>query len=252
MLEQVIRAAEIAGDIILRNSHARVYRKEGHGNFVTEADFLVQETLAGLLREILPDSVLFAEEKENEPLTDAWTWVVDPIDGTTNFIRGRSCSAVSIGLLKDKKPYAGVIRNPYLQETFSAEKGKGAFLNGERITVSDTPMDTAIVTYGTALYNESLADITMEKACVFLKTAGDLRRTGSAALDFCDVACGRSDVFFEYQLSPWDYAAGTIIVTEAGGHCEQFRNKTPDFGQKAAIMASNEVCYKQVMKILNA
>lgn len=172
---------------------------------------------------------------------------MDPIDGTLNFMRGRNCSAVSIALLKHKQPVIGVIYCPFDDEMVTAERGKGAFLNGKRIHVSDTPFENAMVAMGTSPYNSALAKKTLDKAMRFLLEAGDLRRTGSAAIDLADVACGRSDLFFELQLSPWDIAAGSLIVEEAGGIFCEFEEEERTFDKKVAILASNGACCEKAL-----
>ena len=248
--EKICEAARAAGEMIRRESGARVFRKEGHFNFVTEADLHVQEELRGRLSAICPEAVFYAEEQENARLTNALTWVVDPIDGTLNFMRGRDCSAVSIALLENARPVTGVIYRPFTDEMFAAEKGKGAFLNGEKIRVSEVPFENAMISMGTSPYNSALARDTLKRAERFLLEGGDLRRTGSAAKDLCDVACGRSDVFFELQLSPWDIAAGSLIVEEAGGVFRQYLEKERTFDQKTAILACNRLCLDKALEIL--
>ena len=251
LIGRIEEAAREAGRIILREGGAREFRKEGHFNFVTEADLHVQEALKRCLGEILPEAVFYAEEQENARLTEAFTWIVDPIDGTLNFMRSRDCSAVSIALLKDREPVAGVIYDPFRDEMFAAEKGRGAYRNGHRLAVPGHTFENAMIAFGTSPYNSALARETMARATRFLLEAGDLRRTGSAAIDLCSVACGRSDVFFELQLSPWDFAAGALIVEEAGGVFLQFREKERTFDKKTAILACCPSCLKDALRILN-
>lgn len=250
MLDQIAAAAREAGRIILNESGARSYRKEGHNNFVTDADLHVQSMLMERLGAICPQAAFYAEEKENEALGEGYTWVVDPIDGTLNFMHGRRCSAVSIALLKNRQPEYGVIYRPFDDEMLTARRGMGACMNGNRIRVSEVPFENAMVAFGTAPYNSELADITMKKAGQFLLQAGDLRRTGSAAIDLSDVACGRSDVYFEMLLSPWDIAAGSLIVEEAGGIFCEFREKERTFDKKVAVLACNRLCCERALAIL--
>lgn len=252
MLKQIAAAAREAGRIILKSHDAAVHQKEGHFNFVTDADMAVQQYLKQALLKILPGARFFSEEQQNEPLTDAPTFVVDPIDGTLNFMRGRRTSAVSIGLLENKTPALAVILNPYTDELFSAEKGRGAFLNGQRIHVSDTPFENAMVSLGTSPYDAELAEKTMRCAAVFLRQAGDIRRSGSAALDLCDVASGRSDLFFELRLRPWDVAAGALLVSEAGGRFFSLGHDRPYFDDACGILASNLPCADKAMETLSS
>lgn len=217
MLDQVVFIVRLAGEKMLRFHAPAVFTKEGHANFVTECDLAVQEFLCSQLGTLLPESVFFAEEQENQTMTDAFTWVIDPIDGTTNFIRHRACSAISVALLKQKRPVLAVVYQPYLDRMYTAEHGKGACCNGEPIFVGHRPLRDAIVSFGTSPYYPALADRSMALAKVFLQHTADIRRTGSAAVDLCDMASGSCDIFFELRLSPWDFAAGALLIEEAGG-----------------------------------
>ncbi len=250
MLAKIIAAARQAGEIMLKARDAAIHQKAGHFNFVTDADVAVQQFLRSELRSILPDALFFAEEQDNTPLTAAPTFVVDPIDGTVNFMRHRNASAVSIALLKDKQPVLGVIFDPYADEMFSAEKGQGAHCNGQPIRVSDTPFENALVSFGTAPYDADLRQRTLDAAREFLTLAGDLRRTGSACIDLCDVACGRADFFFELRLRPWDVAAGSLLVTEAGGRFFSLGREHPYFEDACGILASNLPCADRALSIL--
>ena len=250
MLNQIMELARASGRIMLQHQHAAIHQKEGHFNFVTDADVAVQTFLKKELAALLPASRFFAEEQENEPLTDAPTFVVDPIDGTLNFMRRRNMSAVSIGLLENKQPVMGVVYNPYADEMFTAEAGRGAFLNGRKIAVSQTPFDQAMVSIGTSPYDAELARRTMSAATQFLLRGGDLRRSGSAALDLCDVACGRSDVFFELRLRPWDVAAGSLLVKEAGGVFRSLGHDAPYYDGASGILAANVFCESPALEII--
>ena len=250
MLTKIVSAAREAGRMMLEYRDAAVHQKEGHFNFVTDTDVAVQRFLQKELLSLLPGSRFFAEEQENEPLTDAPTFVVDPIDGTLNFVRRRNASAVSIALLADKKPVLGAVYNPYADEMFTAEKGKGACLNGRRISVSQTPFDQALVTFGTSPYDAELTQRSLDAAGKFLRQAGDLRRSGSAAIDLCEVACGRTDIFFELRLRPWDVAAGSLLVTEAGGVFRSLGYDAPYYDGACGMMACNALCEHEAMNVL--
>lgn len=252
MLNAVIAAAREAGNMMLRYADAAVHQKEGHYNIVTDADVAVQAFLQKELARIAPEARFFAEEKDNAPLTDDPTFVVDPIDGTLNFFRRRNCSAVSIALLREKRPVLGVIYNPYADEMFSAQVGKGAGLNGHSVHTSSIPPENALVSFGTSPYNQALAERTLSAAKRFLLSSGDLRRSGSAALDLCDVACGRADVFFELQLQPWDVAAGSLIVCEAGGVFHSLGHDMPYYDGPCGMLACSRSCEAHALEILQA
>ena len=250
MLKKIGELAREAGRMMLEFRDAASHKKEGHFNYVTDTDVAVQEFLQKELPRLLPGSRFFAEEKENEPLTDAPTFVEDPIDGTLNFMRHRNASAVSIALLEGKKPVTGVICDPYAQEMYTAEAGRGAFRNGERISVSSVPFDQAMVAFGTSPYNQELAQRTMKAATRFLLEAGDLRRYGAAALDLCQIACGRADVFFELRLQPWDVAAGSLLVKEAGGLFFSLGHDDPYYDSACGVLACNGPCAEKSLEII--
>ena len=251
VLDRAAAFAREAGERIAHVSRAAGTQREGHYNFVTETDVAVQEYLRGELTALLPGSRFYAEEQENAPLTDAYTWVVDPIDGTMNFIAHRQYSCVSVALLHQKTPVLAIIHQPYTGEMFTAIRGEGAFLNGRRLRVSDRPFDKALTNLGTSPYYAALAPATAYCFQQFLSRCGDIRRSGSAALDLCDIACGRADIFFELRLSPWDFAAGALLVTEAGGVFAMPYEERIDFGKPACILACNPGCREGAVEILN-
>lgn len=250
MTDKLLSIVRAAGELMLSFRRPETYQKEGHANFVTQADLAVQSFLIEKLREVLPEAVFLAEEQENPELSDAPTFIIDPIDGTTNFIRGRRCSAISVALVKNREAAMGIVLNPYNNEAFHAQKGMGAFLNGEPIHISQIPFSQALVSFGTSPYRTELASQTLRTAERFLLAAADLRRTGSAALDLCDVACGRSDVFWELSLSPWDFAAGALIVQEAGGIVGCPGGDPLPLHRKSAVLAANPLCFLPAQALL--
>ena len=160
----------------------------------------------------------------------------------TNFIKDYHVSAISAGLAKDGEKYIGVVYNPYLDEMFTAERGKGAFLNGRPIHVSRNPLSEGIVLFGTAPYYEELSKKSFQMAYAYFKKALDVRRSGSAAIDLCSIAAGRAELFFELRLSPWDFAAGALIVEEAGGVVTTVEGGAVTLGQKCSVLATNGRC----------
>lgn len=249
--EALMAIAKEAGAMMRRFHDAAIHQKEGHYNYVTDADVAVQDYLNSALLSLVPGACFFSEEQENAPLTDAPTFVVDPIDGTINFMRERSMSAVSIGYLEKKQPVMGVVYNPYANELFFAACGQGAWRNGERIHVSFLPYEKALVSFGTSPYDAELAAKSIAAAGKFLIECGDLRRTGSAAVDLCDVACGRAEFFFELRLRPWDVAAGALIVEEAGGQFFSLGHDAPCFSDACGMLASNACCAQKALNVLN-
>ena len=215
-IDPIIRRA---ARLMLDFADPAVYSKGRHADFVTEADVAVQDFLVGELGKAFPDACFLAEEGEGQKLTDAFTFIIDPIDGTTNYFRRRRCSMISIGAVQGKEPVFGLLYDPYRDEMYHAEPGKGAFCNDERLHVADMPMEKALIGFGTGPYYEELFDVTGRSFAALLPKVADIRRTGSACMDLCDVAAGRSDAHFEWRLQPWDYCAATLLVQEAGGRC---------------------------------
>lgn len=198
--------------------NAKVTEK-GAADFVTNVDVAVQEFLTKELKAEFPEIDMIAEEKENLDLSeDKKYWILDPIDGTTNLIYDYHMSAVSLGLYEDGEITLGVVYNPFTEEMFTAVKGEGAYLNGKQIhTSEDVELKNAVISYGSCPYDKSHAKELFAMFERIFVNCADFRRTGSAALDFCYVACGRQHGFLELNLKPWDYAAGCLIVKEAGG-----------------------------------
>ena len=223
-------------------SHLRIDQKCGRANFVTEYDRKVQERLRAGLLELMPSAQFIGEEGSAQKFsTTGKFFIVDPIDGTTNFIKDYRVSCISVGLVVDGTAELGVIYNPYLDEMFSAMRGCGAFCNGSRLHVSSEPLENALVIFGTSPYREDLTDRTFNLACAYFKKAVDVRRSGSAALDMCSVAAGRAELFFELSLSPWDYAAGSLIVKEAGGLVSDINGKELAYDRQCSVIAKNKV-----------
>ena len=232
------------GKVILGADRAKmaIDIKSGVTDLVTEYDKNIQNQLQHGLKGILPDAKFIGEEGSNDELSnDGYSFVVDPIDGTTNFIKDYHMSAISVALLKGREAVGGVVYNPYLDELFSAIKGQGAFCNGERISVSSQPLSKALVLFGTSPYDKSLFPKTIEVLTGFFNQALDVRRSGSAALDLCAVACGRAELYFELQVSPWDFAAGKLLVEEAGGVVTTVDGKPLSFNGKTTILAKNNM-----------
>ncbi len=223
-------------------SEAMIDAKSGHQNFVTTYDKMIQDMLKEGLGKILPEAAFVGEEDEiHSYASKGLAFIVDPIDGTTNFIKDYKRSCVSVGLVEDNEPVMGVIFNPYTDEMFSAVKGEGAFCNDKQIHVTDQPLDNALVLFGTAPYYEDMQTRVFELAQKSLRKCIDVRRGGSAALDMVDVAAGRAEIYFEPRICPWDIAAGAVIVREAGGVVTNMDGGEISLGGYGSICASNGV-----------
>ena len=219
-IEDIIQIAKEAGEIMVTAVRPKVMQKEGHANFCTEMDEKIQAFLIEKLSKVIPGASFLGEEDGQDEFTSkmekGFCFVIDPIDGTSNFIYEYRPSVVSIALLKDGAPYMAVVYNPYDDMVFSATKGEGAYLNGERIMSSDAPLSDSLTVFGTAPYYTELQEKTFEIAKNLLPLCVDLRRSGTAAWDMCCVAMGRCSLYFELKIQLWDYAAAALIATEAG------------------------------------
>jgi len=247
-IEEVLRAA---GDILLNAENIHTEEKSGRADLVTQFDKEIQSFLEAELLKICPEAGFLGEEDEHFHMDNELIFIVDPIDGTTNFTRDFRHSCISIALEKSGTTHWGAVYNPYLDEMFSAEKGKGAFLNGKPIRASDNDIDHAIVLFGSSPYNHELAGKSFAAAQALFEKGLDVRRTASAALDLCYIAAGRADIYFEYIISPWDHAAGHLIAQEAGSIVTQFDGSAVSNREKCPIMAANTRCYDEARKILN-
>ena len=222
--EEIIQAAYDAGEIMKSAPSVVAFEKSktGHANFATEYDNRIQEFLQEKLSSILPEAHFVGEENGKEVFLPeyekGYTYVVDPIDGTSNFMKSYRPSVTSIAVLKDGRPHIGVVYNPYTDEMYSAEAGCGAFLNGQRFLSSDEPLSDSLTAMGTApYYAEEVSHSAFMIGSWYLQRCIDIRRSGTAAWDLCMVAAGHLGLFFEPWLCLWDYAAAGCILTEAGG-----------------------------------
>ena len=226
---------------------------KGPANFVTAADRRAEETLREELLAARPGYSFLGEEGGRiEGPDKTHTWIVDPLDGTTNFLHGIPHFAISIGLERENVLVAGLVYNPISDEMFLAERGKGAFLNDQRLRVAGRKnMSEAVVSCGLPhLGRGGLEEFRNEFAIVQEKVAG-LRRFGAAALDLAYIAAGRFDIYWERNLSPWDMAAGTLLVREAGGFVTDLDGADEMFA-KRHICAGNEALQTELLKLLKS
>ena len=228
--EFIQRAVRRCGDIILSVNGAQAEAKSGRRDLVTKYDREVQAELYRILSGEYPHAGFIGEEGDmREGISSDMVFIIDPIDGTANFSKGLKYSCISVCCMVGGVPSVGVVYNPFLDEMFSAVRGGGATLNGEKISVTGESLADSIVIFGTSPYNAELTDLTFDRLRRVFNKCLDVRRTGSAALDLCYAACGRCGVFFEAILALWDYAAGVLIVEEAGGICITLDKKVHDY-----------------------
>ncbi len=220
VIEDIVGIVREAGEIMMNARRPKVMEKSGHANFCTETDEKIQAFLVERLREVLPEAEFLGEEDGQDvfssKMSSGYCFVIDPIDGTSNFIYEYRPSVISVGLLKDGAPYIAVVYNPYDDMMLQATAGKGAYRNGERIMSSEAPLSESLAVFGTAPYYEELRDRTFDIAKKLLPLCVDLRRSGTAAWDICCVAMGRCALYFELRVQLWDYAAAALIAQEAG------------------------------------
>ncbi len=249
-LQSIADVLRRAGERMLSVTHPTVYSKEGHANFVTATDLAVQREIEEALTRLMPGVGFLAEEEEGGELTDRPTFILDPIDGTTNFMRGRRASVISLALAEDREPVLAWICDPYTDRMFTARKDHGAWLDGIPIHVSEVPPEAALIGFGTAPYYEELMPRTAAAVAAVLPVFGDLRRSGSAAIDLTDVACGKLEGMFELLLQPWDYAAGSLLVTEAGGRAGRIGGGAPDYGRACGFVCGTPGVFDKLEETL--
>ena len=233
-------AAEREGAERILHAHGVLAEcKSGHRDVVTDYDRQVQNLLIERLSAVCPGARFFCEENDrHDDLHAEHLFIIDPIDGTMNFVHGLNHSCISVAYRHAGVLEAAAVCNPYVHELFTARRGGGAFLNGRPIHADPGPLSESLVCCGTAPYREDLTAETfrlMEKA---YRASLDIRRQGSAELDLCSVAAGRAGAYCELSLSLWDYAAGALIVQEAGGVCTQLDGSPLPFdGSKPSVLA---------------
>lgn len=251
LARQIVQVAKKAGAMIAQNKASQITEKGDVANLVTDMDVKSQKLILEECAKILPQSCFLAEEENQQQIGDGFTWIVDPIDGTTNYLYDFRHSCISIALYYQKKGLIGVVYNPYLDECFVGIDGMPSTCNGTPIQVSENSVREALVMVGTSPYNKPLADKTFDTMKrIFLHTR-DLRRSGSAALDLCYVAAGRIDAFYEEILQPWDYAAGLIVIENAGGKFTPIVPQAYEQLKTTGMVCSNAVCHADFCKLVS-
>jgi myo-inositol-1(or 4)-monophosphatase len=252
-IKKVTELVKSTANIINNMEIRQAITIKGPADFVTMVDTEVQKYLRNRLLELYPDIQFMGEEGEKNSIDfHGSVWILDPIDGTTNLIYSYPAYAVSLGMVENGESVLGVVFLPSSGEIFYAQKGKGAYLNGKRIRVSDTALlSDSLMGIGTSPYDkEKLADINFKLIHNLFIKCNDIRRSGSAAFDLCCVACGRIDGFIERNLKPWDYAAGCAILKEAGGKITSMNGGRVTFDKNCDILASNGKNYNEIADVI--
>jgi len=244
-------AALKAGDYIKRNVGKNLsVRYKGEINVVTHVDRAAERIIVNAIKKSFPGHAILAEENDYARVRSDYTWIIDPLDGTTNFLHGFPFFCVSVALFKKGKPLVGVVYDPERGELFTSARGGGAYLNRKKISVSKVRgLKKAMLVTGFAYNIKISRNNNIENFARFLKASQAVRRAGSAALDLCYVACGRFDGFWELYLNPWDTAAGALILEEAGGKITKF-DGSPFTVYDKELLASNSKLHSKMISIL--
>ncbi|MEY3965797.1 MAG: hypothetical protein RL263_966 [Bacteroidota bacterium] len=246
LLPEVLKLCKEVGEFQLQHLQKvglEAIEEKTANQLVSFVDKNSEQMLVDGLKTLLPNSTIIGEESapENRTLTSE-TWIIDPLDGTTNFLHGLPVFSISVALFVDGQPHLAVVECPALKESFTAALGKGAWLNGEPIAVATNPdLKNSLIATGFPYYTFGKMSEYLELLEVFMRSTQGLRRMGSAAIDLAYVACGRFDAFFEMNLSPWDIAAGILLVREAGGQVTDFHGKEDIVFDQEIIAASSAI-----------
>lgn len=240
--ELLVKLAHEASDLV-RDLHADGIVKKAANDFVTSADKSVESWIRGRITASFPEDAILGEEEGLAAGHDGWSWVVDPIDGTVNFMNGFPLYSVSIALYKDDECLAGAVSNPFFDEHFTAMKGEGAYLNGKMIKASELPLETSLaLVVPPHRFHESLGRFWEDERRIY-DLVSDTRSIGSAALSLCYTACGRCSLYYEWYLHIYDIAAGCLVAREAG--VDVFLSQEGDLYKVLAVSAVHS---KKVMK----
>jgi myo-inositol-1(or 4)-monophosphatase len=254
LINVMINAARKAGRTLARDfgevENLQVSLK-GPNDFVSAADRRAEQILVKELSHARPGYTILTEEEGEIAGNDkTHRWIIDPLDGTTNFLHGFPLFAISIALEREGQLVAALVYNPVSDELFTAEKGSGAFVNDRRVRVAArSRLTEAVVTCGVPHLGRGDHELVLAELRAVMGQVAGIRRTGAAALDLAFVAAGRCDGFWEHGLAPWDVAAGTLLVREAGGYVTDFAGR-PDVLARGDIVAGNEAIQNDLLKLL--
>ena len=253
LAEGAVQAVLEARELLADPAAVRSIRSKSETDYVTNVDLAVQEFLRERLAALAPDVQFMGEEQDNTGLD--WSrpcWILDPVDGTTNLIHSFRHSAISLALAEGGQVVFGVVYNPYTEECFTARRGGGAFRNGVSIQVSAVSrLADSLLSTGTVPGRRELADMAFRQMRALYDRCQDVRRTGCASLDLCWVACGRLEGYVELALQPWDYAAGLLLVEEAGGRVTAPDGSRLSLTQGSGVLASNGILHSELITLLH-
>ena len=247
LLPKVQAAVREASRLMMDREHLLVKTKGDITNLCTSADLAVQDFLYRKLRELLPGSGFLGEEEGLVDLDHPFVWVVDPIDGTANFARQIPECCISVALRGDDEILLGVVYTPYHEQLFSAVKGCGAYLNGEPIHVSDRPFGNGLLLTALCLYHKQYSPVCSAIILEAYQQCNDVRRFGSCAIELCYMACGLCELFFEYRVQAWDYAAAYLVLTEAGGVLTGRNGAALHFDAPTMLVGANNAANHRIL-----
>lgn len=256
MLKQTLYQAVAAGAAELKRyfNHPALktmVKDGGVNDLVTEADHASDRAIIAAIKAAFPDHFILSEETGNQPTTSDTKWIIDPIDGTINYAQGIPICCVSIGIEHQGRMVMGAVYNPFMDEFFFAEAGKGATLNETRISVSHrSTLGNACLVTGFPYTYLDMENGPLECFERFIRKGIPVRRLGSAAIDLCWVACGRFDGFYEHRLQAWDSAAGWLVVTEAGGKVTNLQGE-PYSPYQPGLVATNGLIHEDLLQVIN-
>lgn len=256
MTEELIEIIKQAGKILKEGYYTKKDLSfKCKKDLVTQYDVAVEEFLKEKFSNTFKDFNIIAEESDNENIEFNNSIIIDPIDGTTNFVNQVPHCAISVGVYKDKKPYIGIVYNPILDELYSANVGYGAYCNGKKLSVSeDSELKMSLIATGfpyTSAVNNNDLDFVMRNLKELLPNCQDIRRLGSASIDLCMVARGTFEGYYEINLKAWDVSAGIIILQEAGGCVTNQKGEDYDMFGNECIVATNSKIHNELLKYIN-
>ncbi len=252
MIDDIIEISKSAGSIIKEGfgTTFKIEYKTNESNLVTEIDKASEELITNFIKEKYPSHSILAEEGGDVRKNSEYLWVVDPLDGTTNFAHGLPIFSVSIGVQKNGETIAGVVYDVMRDIVFSAEKGNGAFANSDKINVSNVnKLEHSLLVTGFPYNVAENPEGAFERFTILTKKSRGMRRLGSAAIDFCYLASGVFDGFWEVHLHPWDICAGKLIAEEAGGIVTDFEGNSIDIFSKKILSTNNKI-HKQIIDVM--
>lgn len=238
ILEKLKDIVTKASELMLTHTFS-ITEKGDIANIVTSSDLAVQEFLCKKLATLIPGSGFLCEEENINDTSKEYTWIIDPIDGTANYARGIDQCAICVGLRHNSEMVMGVVYIPRTKEMFHAIKGQGAFRNDSPIHVSDRPFANAVMFTALPVYHKEYTEVCSRVITKAFQQINDIRRFGAAAPELCYLAMGRGELYFEYLLSPWDFAAASLILTEAGGQIADLKGSPLSCTTPTGVIAAN-------------